>query len=163
MLRGLDFRADDVIVEYGPGTGAITRVLRERLRPVPRVRYLGIEREAAFCKILQETMPELAFANGSAEDVRQLLEEHGLPAPRFVISGLPLILMDSMEQIVETVANVLPPGGCFHTFSYLHSYPMRSAKRLRSLMAHHFDRFELSPLVVRNVPPAFVLRGVQVG
>lgn len=159
MLAGLELRPGDLILEYGPGTGAFTRVIAERLEAVPGLRYLGIEREPGFCDILRARLPQLTFAQGSVEDVRALLAQHGLGAPRAIVSGLPLILLPAMERIVRTAQEILQPGGSFRTFSYLQSYVTPGARRLRALMRECFDGFELSHLVARNFPPAFVLRG----
>ena len=46
MLEGIEFKDGDIIVEYGPGTGAFTELILERL---PKgARYLGIERDPHF-------------------------------------------------------------------------------------------------------------------
>ncbi len=159
MLVDLDLRGDDVIVEYGAGTGSLTRSIRDRLQREPELRYLGIEREPGFCAILQQRWPELTFATAQVEDVQRLLAEHRLPDPKVIVSGLPLILLPTMEHIVRQAYEVLTPGGSFRTFSYLQSYPLESARRLRRLMAETFDTFSIGRLVTRNFPPAFVLRG----
>lgn len=159
MLDGLELAPGDLIVEYGPGTGAFTRVIQERIDEVGDVDYLGIEREPGFCDILRERLPQLEFVNGRVEDTPRLLRERGLGPPRAIVSGLPLIFMPAMPQIVAQASELLEAGGSFRTFSYLQSYVTRGARRLRATMRARFDRFSMSRLVVRNFPPAFVLRG----
>ena len=163
MLAGADLRPGDVVLEYGPGTGSLTRPIRRLLHAVGGVGYLGIEREPGFTEILRREMPELTFVTGRVEDVERLLVEHHLPPPKLVVSGLPLILMQTMEPIVATTAKILAGGGSFRTFSYVHSYPAPSAARLRRLMRTHFDRFSIRGPVARNLPPALVLRGDVLG
>jgi len=41
MVAPIDFAKGPTIVEFGPGTGAFTRTIAQRLRPPGR--YLGIE------------------------------------------------------------------------------------------------------------------------
>ena len=151
------------VVELGPGTGAFTRVLRRRL--APEGRYLGIEQDPQFVRLLRERtrFQGMTFAQGSAEHIEQHLANAGLDAPELIISGLPLILMPRpvMETIVTSAARVLAEGGTFHTFSYLHSRPLRSTAHLRGLMREHFDTFTISKPVWRNVPPALVYRGYR--
>ncbi len=159
MVRGLDLPGDAVVVEYGVGTGSFTPAISALVDATPGARYLGIEREPGFCDILQRRFPSLAFANAQVEDVERLLRERGLGAPRAILSGLPLILLPTMEEIVATTARVLAPGGEFRTFSYLQSWPAPGAFRLRRLMKATFAEFSTSRLVLRNFPPAFVLRG----
>ena len=43
LVGRLDLRDDDLVVEFGPGTGPITSVIRERM--LDTARYLGIERD----------------------------------------------------------------------------------------------------------------------
>ena len=159
MVDGLQLQQGNLVLEYGPGTGALTDVIRERL--LADARYLGIEREASFCTILGQRMGDLAFEHGRVEDVESILRRRDLPAPAAILSGLPLILLPTMHEIVTTAARILRPGGTFRTFSYIQSYPTPAARRLRQLMSATFAQFSISPLVTRTFPPAMVLCGVK--
>jgi hypothetical protein len=55
----------------------------------------------------------------------------------------------------------LAPGGEFRTFSYIQSWPLPAAFRLRRLFRERFAQRGCSALVLSNVPPAWVLRGVK--
>lgn len=159
MLDGLDLQPGDVVVEYGAGTGSLTESIWRRSHAIGGLRYLGIEREASFCEVLRERMPDFEFACAQVEDVQQLLAERGLPAPKAIISGLPLILLPTMSDIVATASEVIAPGGSFRTFTYLQSAITPNARRLRRLIRAHFDAASSSGLVWKNFPPAWVLRG----
>lgn len=161
MVDGLPLQHGDLVLEYGPGTGALTDVIRERLPT--GAQYLGIEREASFCAILAQRTGDLAFEHGRVEDVESILRRRDLPAPAAILSGLPLILLPTMHEIVTTAARILRPGGSFRTFSYIQSYPTPAARRLRQLMSATFAQFSISPLVTRTFPPAMVLCGVKAG
>lgn len=163
MLRGLEFAPGDSVIEYGPGTGSFTKAIVERMRAVPNVHYLGIERDPGFCNVLRERFPDLIFENGQVEDVEKLIKMHGLRKPIAVISGLPLVVMPSAGSIIKTVSKILADGGSFRTFSYVHAYPTPGAGRLRALMREAFPKFEISPFVIRNMPPAMVLKGFKAG
>lgn len=159
MLDGLQLEPGATVVEYGVGTGSFTGAIQELVRAAECGRYLGIEREAGFVDILRQRFPALSFANDQVERVEQLLDDHDMRPPQAILSGLPLILLPTMNEIVERTEQVLAPGGEFRTFSYLQSYPTAAAGRLRRLMRNTFAEFSISPLVWRNFPPAFVLRG----
>ena len=167
MLVDLELAPGDVVVEYGPGTGAFTARLLE-LPNGDAVDYLGIDLEPGFCERLRKRFAgprfeRVRFAEGRAEDAFKLLEQHGLGKAKAIVSGLPLISMPVpvMREIVESANELLVPGGSFRTFSYVHSYPTPGAGRLRRLMDEVFDRYELSRPVAANFPPALVLRGYR--
>lgn len=159
MLEGLALRRGDVVVEYGAGTGSLTESIWRLSHRIGGLRYLGIEREPGFCRVLQDRMPDFEFACAQVEDVERELAARNLPAPRAIISGLPLILLPSMAEIVETASRVVAPGGSFRTFTYLQSAITPNARRLRRLVREHFDRAGQSRLVWGNFPPAWVLSG----
>ncbi|MCA8970729.1 MAG: hypothetical protein KDC95_13125 [Planctomycetes bacterium] len=161
MLRGLEARAGDLVVEFGPGTGAFTRVIIDRLLCVAETRYLGIEGDARLHALLRERFAALQFVCGRVEADSSWPEDLG--APRFIISGLPLISMpaDVLRAIVFDASRRLAPGGIFRTFSYVHSTPTPGQRRLRRTMAEAFDEFHVSRPIARNLPPALVFTGTK--
>lgn len=156
MVADLPLGAGDLVVEYGPGTGSLTAVIGPYVAAAGG-RYLGIEREPGFTAILRQRFPALEFATADVQQVREVLAERGLPAPKAILSGLPLIQLPAMAEIVGTAAAVLRPDGHFRTFSYLQSCATPAAHRLRRLLRSSFAAYRSSRLVLRNVPPAFVL------
>jgi phospholipid N-methyltransferase len=161
MFCGLDLASGDVVLEYGPGTGAFTLEVERLRRDGIKLRYLGVERDPGMYQYLTRRFPELEFALGDAVDALALCEARGFPAASAVISGLPLILMTHrvVHGIFAATRDCLRPDGVFRTFSYVHSYPSRRAGELRELMQDSFEEYELSRPVVRNLPPAFTLTG----
>lgn len=159
LVGWLDLAPGELIVEYGPGTGPATAVIRERLPA--HARYLGIELESRFHRLLTQRYPRLDFHHGSAADLRTILAERGLPKPARIVSGLPFASLPPAVQdaIVDGVVWALDGGhGDFRTFQYVHAYGMRAARRFRAAMLERFESFERVGPIVRNVPPAFVLR-----
>ena len=123
-------------------------------------RYLGIELDPGFHALLQERYPKLEFVCASAADVVDLLRARGLPMPARIISGLPFASLPAAVQdsVIDSVVACLRGGGEFRTFQYVHAYGLEKARRFRSRMAGRFHGFERIGPVLRNVPPAFVLR-----
>jgi phospholipid N-methyltransferase len=161
MLEGIDLAPGDVIVEYGPGTGSFTELIAERRRAIGGLEYVGIERSEDFLGILRARFPGMRFVRGRAEDAIAIVGDCAGRPPRVVISGLPLIAMPTMETVVAATSRLLARPGAFHTFSYVHSAPTPGARRLRAAMRAYFDEFEVSGAILRNIPPALVLRGRQ--
>ncbi len=159
LVGRLSMAPGDVLVEYGPGTGPVTAVIEQSLPP--GVRYLGIELEPRFHEVLTHRYPQFDFHLGSAADVKAILAARGLPAPKRIVSGLPFASLPATVQdavITGIVDAVRESNGEFRTFQYVHAYGMKAARRFRARMAERFDGFERVGPVVRNVPPAFVLR-----
>ena len=158
LVGRLDLQPGELVVEFGPGTGPMTSVIREHLPP--QARYLGIELEAKFHALLVARFPTMQFHHGSAAELPKVLAARALPKPVRIISGLPFASLPAAVQdaVVGGVAQCLSPHGDFRTFQYVHAYGMRAARRFRSLMDERFSSFERIGPVIRNVPPAFVLR-----
>jgi phospholipid N-methyltransferase len=161
MLEGLGLVRGDLVLEYGPGTGAFTVEVARLCAEGAGLRYLGIEKDPGMYAFLRKRFPELDFELGDALDVQAICRARRLPQAAAVISGLPLIFLDrpDLEGVVAATGACLRPDGVFRTFSYMHSYPSRGAAMLRELMGAGFESFELSTPVLRNLPPALVLSG----
>ena len=159
LVGHLDLAPGELVVEFGPGTGPATAIVKQVLPK--HARYLGIELEPRFHKLLSDRFQGMDFHLGSACDLRQILAERGLPKPARILSGLPFASLPPKVQdgVIDGVVWTLKDGdGDFRTFQYVHAYGLRAARRFRALMAERFHGFERIGPVVRNVPPAFVLR-----
>lgn len=163
MVRNLALRPGDVVVEYGCGTGSLTQPIADLLRSIGGVHYLGIEQDEQFCEVLRRRFRDLEFACDRVERIGEILRERNLAAPRAILSGLPLILLKEMEHILTETERALADGGEFRTFSYVQSWPMPAAFRLRRAFRERFARHGSSKLVWSNFPPAWVLRGIKSG
>ena len=82
-----------MIVEYGPGIGTFTGELLRRMRSDARL--VAIETNRDFVRLLQRTLPDprLHVVHDSAAEVQPVLMRLALPAPRYIISGIPLASM----------------------------------------------------------------------
>jgi len=157
MVRNLDPGPDDAIVEFGPGTGPFTAAIRDIL-PTPK-NYLGIELDPGFHELLTDRFPDLRFVRGSAADAKALVDAAKLPRVKAILCGLPFpsIPMPVREQIVQQIDALLPPGGEFRTFTYVHCWYMTSAINHRQQMSDAFGPHHRSQPILCNIPPAYVL------
>lgn len=147
-----------VIVEFGPGTGPITRELITQ-KP-DNSKLIAIERNEEFVSLLQEQHPELDVAHDCVQELGKILEARGEKTADRIVSGLPWAAFDDQLQrdILTAAHDSLSDDGVFVTFAYLQGFALPPAWRFRSLLRGLFSEVKQSDVVWRNVPPAFVYR-----
>jgi phospholipid N-methyltransferase len=145
-----------VVVELGPGTGAVSAVIAQRLPPTAR--HLAVELDPHMVTYLRRNHPDLEVVPGDAAHLVDLLAERGLTRADAVICGLPWSLFDqrTQEAILGQVSQVVGSTGAFTTFGYLQSMTLAAARRFRATLRATFDEVVVSATVWRNMPPAFV-------
>jgi phospholipid N-methyltransferase len=155
--RGIDVSEDKVVLEWGPGTGPVTAHFHEEMED-PSL-YLGIEQDQEYVDVLGERCPEMHFVCGSAEDSIEHLEEVGLEEVDLIASELPFTTLPQAVQvrIYDQLEELMTPGTEFRAVILAPAYPTENSRRFRRRMNRMFGPFECSPLVWRNIPPAFVL------
>jgi phospholipid N-methyltransferase len=102
------------VVELGAGTGGITRAILRAMRADATL--MAVEVNPSFCTFLRRMQADrLIVHRGNALELREAIALHGLSAPDVVISGIPFSTMSRSTgaKIIESVAAVLKPGGCF--------------------------------------------------
>ena len=149
LLAAVDWSAARTIVEYGPGTGVVTRALLARM--APEARLFAFETNGEFVAYLRRSIsdPRLTVIDGSAETVAAVLAAAGLAHCDAAVSSLPFSIMPPRVRlrIVAATAGVLVPGAPLVGYQY----STRWVGELRRAFDHVSIRFE-----PRNWPPAFV-------
>lgn len=155
MVEPIDFSKAKVIVEFGAGTGALTRSIASRLTRDHR--YLGIELNEPFVEHLRRQFPNLTFVAASVEDLDSILATHGIAAIDAIVCGLPWasLPVTVQERAFGHVSHFLVPGGLFITFAYLQGLPLPAARALRRRLDAMFASVTRTRIIWGNVPPAF--------
>jgi phospholipid N-methyltransferase len=147
VLAPIDWERTRVIVEYGPGVGTFTAEILRRMRTDTRL--VAIETNGEFVEFVRESLPDprLHVVHDSAAAVAGVLHRLGLPAPRYVISGIPLGSMPEAvrAEIAQQTRSVLEPGGAF----LVYQFTARTLPTLRRTFGQVRRGFQLC-----NVPPA---------
>lgn len=153
---------DPVVVELGPGTGAFTAAIQERLDG--RGQHVGVDLNPRFAAALTRRFPAVDVAVADAEDLPGLLKDRGLPRADVVVSGLPYALFPAaaLRRQIEAVRAVLPEDGTFVAFAYVHAAWAPPARRFRRALRQTFRQVEVGRVIWSNLPPAVVCtaRGV---
>ncbi|MCU1288607.1 MAG: SAM-dependent methyltransferase [Acidobacteria bacterium] len=157
MLKGIEPSENNIVLELGVGTGAITRHLQEIL---PNEKsYLGIELDRSLVKSLKKNYPDLKIVCGNATDTFSIHQKSGLGKVGYVICCLPFVSLPNEvgERILLEIDKFMQAGCTFRTFQYAHGYYFPSAIKLREFMRSRYGKAQRSQLVVKNVPPAYTL------
>lgn len=158
MLEGIDWSNVRQVLEYGPGSGAFTGHILERLSP--EARFLAIELDPIFCQQLRQRYPQLLVEQASVEDAPLLCQRHGMGPIDCIICSLPWAwLPESVQQrSLQGIEQLLGDAGCFHSFAYLQGLALPASRRFRRRLTERFGHLERSSVIWRNIPPAVVLR-----
>jgi phospholipid N-methyltransferase len=160
VVRCIDWEEVGVVVEYGPGLGAITR---EILTRTEGREFFVIELNEAYADRFRGNFPDVPLYRDSVANVVSIAAEHGVETIDCVISGLPwAIFSDSVQdELLDATFEVLREGGQFVTFAYMHGLALPAGRRFRKKLTRRFLQVERSRVVWRNTPPAVVYHCVR--
>lgn len=138
------------VVEYGAGTGNVTRGILQHLGKNARV--IGVELNPSFSAHLKKDIqdPRFTVSQGSVlavlPSVRALLPQ-GASA---VVSGIPfsLIPSDEREEIVAQTRKLLNENGRFIVY--------QNSRLMMPVLRRHFAKVECH-LELRNIFPYFIM------
>lgn len=157
MLQGIHPDDHNIVLELGVGTGAITKFLRDI---VPSSRsYLGIELDSDLVNSLKNNFPDMNIVSGSAADAYAIHEKSGLGKVRYVVCCLPFASLpkEISEAVLIEIEKFMDEGCELRIFQYAHGYFLPPAIKVREILKNRYGKSRRSPLVLKNVPPAFTL------
>ena len=157
MLEGITPDKDNIIIELGVGTGAITKFVREILPDSGS--YLGIELDGRLVSSIHTRYPELNVIKGNACDLSAIHEASGLGKASYILCCLPFVTLpeEVAAKVLAEIENYMEQGCLFRAFQYAHGYYTPAAIRLRKFMRDRYGFSKRSKLVAKNVPPAYTL------
>jgi phospholipid N-methyltransferase len=160
MVDELNLAQAGVVVEFGPGTGSVTRAVLNKLGP--NTAFFAIESNSTMVSILRRRFPMVEIVHDSAEHVNLYLEKYNLGEADYIISSLPFALIEPRlrKKIIENSYKALRPGGAFVAYQYIHASLLKSGNVARRQINRTFRHVD-SSLILRNFPPAFVLKCVK--
>lgn len=157
MIDGISPDPDNLVIELGVGTGAITKFLKD---VVPDdASYLGIELDDSLVRLLSKNFPELNIVCGNAVEMEEIHKGSGLGKVSYIICCLPFVSLPSevRDGVLAQVDEFMKKGCMFRTLQYAHGFYLPSAIKFRKLMQQRYGKEKRSPLVVKNVPPGYSL------
>ncbi len=144
-MAGLVPPGRGLVVELGPGGGAVTAALLHR--GVAARDLVLVERSEALARQLSRRFPGVCLIRGDAACLSSFdaLQRRNV---RAIVSSLPLrsLPADDVRSILDQISAISTPGTMFIQFSY-------ALRRSYDGMAQGFAR-EHAQVVWRNIPPA---------
>ncbi len=147
---------EPVVVELGPGSGAFTAAIQQRL--AGRGRHVAVELNHRFAERLARSHPTVEVVRADARHLPQVLAQRGLGGADVVVSGLPWAAFAARDQhdVLAAVVSALPADGAFTTFAYIHARWAGPARGLLRSLRSRFDEVVIGRTVWANLPPALV-------
>ena len=162
MVEPLRSTARRCVIEFGPGTGVMTREILQCM-PSDGI-LLAFEINPQFVKYLRETIPDdrLQVVDAAAETATAELDRRGIAEVDAVVSSLGIANMDT--QAVDAIFSPLRPylnsEGAITQFQYVYRIKLQDGRleyfNTGSLMRRYFSKVR-SSCVWLNLPPAFVI------
>jgi phospholipid N-methyltransferase len=151
MLREINFSTAEVLVELGPGNGAITKYILNKLAPNSKLICFEIN-DNFYHQLKALKHPQLIVLKASAENIVEELKKLHIYKVNYIISSLPLTIIpdEVSDAILDKSFEILVENGSFIQFQYSLSY----FKKLKKVFKESIS-LEFEPL---NIPPAFIYR-----
>lgn len=139
---------DEIVVEFGGGTGAITKALVEC--GVPPSRLYTIERDPELAAYLRQHFPDVNIVEGDVRDVRQLIPSQFIGKVGTVVVGIPMILipLEAQRVIVDEIFKIMPNDRQFLAYTYSARSPLK--RKPLGITGRRVG------FTVANIPPASV-------
>ena len=148
ICNKIDFSEKQIIVEYGPGTGAFTKYLLEKMNQDSKL--IIIETNKEFVENLNKINDSrLIVIYGSAENIQSILKANNIAKVDYIISGIPFSFLKkpAVINIIKQSKDILDDDGGF----FIYQVSAKIEKHLKEFFPHVSKDF-----VLNNIPPLHV-------
>lgn len=153
LLSHINFQNVRFIVEWGAGSGAVTRAILERM--VSSSFLVSFETNPNFFQQLRIISdPKCKIVQSDAWNSVPILSAFGFGQADCVISTLPASNIPDYDSLVSNVLKyILAPHGIF--VQYLHVISVLKGFRLGQILATHFQKIHRD-FTMFNIPPVWI-------
>jgi len=146
ILKGIDFKKIDVIVELGPGSGVFTKEIIAQAKPTTKI--VVIELEETYLSILKNKFGNrIVLENTSAHLLNEVLEKHNINKVDLIVSGLPFLKGEIKKKVDETIVDFANNGTIYRFFTYMPPIMKKVYKEMP---------IEKKNMEIKNIPPFWV-------
>lgn len=163
VCKDIDLGAAKLAVEFGPGGGVFTKYLLRNTSPDTKV--VAIEYNKNFYDELKKDpelqSPRFELIHADASTAVELFEERGLGKADFIISGIPLALLEPeiKRSILKAAKGILREEGGL----YIYQFFPPVYKKGEQLSYYLNELFELRRkyFLLPNIPPLYIYESVN--
>ncbi len=148
ITREIRCEADEVVVEFGGGTGPITAAILDSGIPADRLFSFEIDQDLA--RHLRQRCPAVTVLAEDCRKAPELLGHALCGKVGTVVIGIPMITfpLAFQREVLDATFRILRPGGRFLLYSFMPHSPLdRAALGLQGRRL---------AFTLRNLPPASV-------
>ena len=158
MVDRLDWANIKTVIEYGSGTGAITKAILSNINDSHK--FVAIEANKKFAELFTSRFPDVNLKVDSVANIGNICAKETINKVDCIISSLPWAAFTKKEQekYLSATLSVLNPESTFTTFCYLQSLATPAEIRFIASLKRHFEEVKQTAIVWKNVPPAAVIR-----
>ena len=150
LSRGIECGPEEIVVEFGGGTGAMTRAILEA--GVPPERLWSIEIDPELAAFLGRLYPKVHVLHGDCREIEARLDPGLAGRVGTVVLGIPMVMLplEAQRGIIDAIFRILAPGRGFLHYTFCLTSPLD-----RGQLGLAGRRLGWTPL---NLPPASVWR-----
>ncbi|MCF7835231.1 hypothetical protein K9M48_04245 [Candidatus Gracilibacteria bacterium] len=143
MIKGIDWKSIDTIIELGPGTGIFTKHIIDNIKVGTKI--IVVEIEDIYVTHLKEKFGDkIIIEKSDVKNIDEIRKKYNIKKIDLIVSGLPFIPAESIHDKLKIYTS---QGTIFRSFTY---HP----KKFRNIYAE-FPVNEVGFSLV-NIPPARV-------
>jgi phospholipid N-methyltransferase len=152
IIRHMDFKENQIILEFGSGNGAITKQILKQMPSSSRLISLEINDPfLKHCENKFKVYSNFEIYNHSAIEFDSLLKQLEIDKVDYLISSLPLAILPKadLDILFKKIPEYLINNGSFVQYQY----SLNKYKFLKSVF--NSVKLDFTPI---NLPPAFIYK-----
>ena len=154
VCERIDFSKENVIVEFGPGTGVFTRYILTKMNSSSKL--ISIEINRNFYEHLKKTITDerVIFCNMNAKNITFLLKKYNIDHVDYIISGIPFSILSKevKDEIVKKSYKSLKTDGKFLAYQW--------SNTVKKYLEKYFTTVK-SAISGKNIPPLIIYEATK--
>ncbi len=154
ILNPVNFTKDAVFIEYGPGTGVITKNIINRM--TANSTLILIEKNYTFYSYLRDNIhnSNVYIFHDCVTNIKLILEKQNISNIDYIISGIPFSFLHEKQKttLMRDTYSILNSKGKFIIY--------QCTSHMKNKLSETFSLIK-SSMVLRNFPPLYIFETMK--